>query len=236
MLSFALSNGGVRMDIHRPKAAHSIREFVIEIGTIICGILIALGLEQAVDAVHRGSEVQEAREALREELRDNTSFLIFGVEEDKCLLPKLDALSAWARGGPKPNPLKTHLAEYETGTWDTVKLSAVPLMPLRERRALTTLYDGLATEKSVVDIQRSSALILIGTLERQRLNEADANRVLDAAATGRMLTKIHIGNATSILRVAEALGVKPQPLTPTQASEIAGLCNPATAEPQVQSR
>jgi hypothetical protein len=26
------------MDIHRPKAAHSIREFLVEIGTIICGI------------------------------------------------------------------------------------------------------------------------------------------------------------------------------------------------------
>jgi hypothetical protein len=34
------------MDIHSPKAAHSIREFLIEIGTIICGILIALGLER----------------------------------------------------------------------------------------------------------------------------------------------------------------------------------------------
>ena len=40
------------MDIHRPKAAHSIREFLIEIGTIICGILIALGLEQGIEWLH----------------------------------------------------------------------------------------------------------------------------------------------------------------------------------------
>ena len=32
------------MDIHRPHAAHSWREFAIEIGTIVLGILIALGL------------------------------------------------------------------------------------------------------------------------------------------------------------------------------------------------
>ena len=29
------------MDIHKPKAAHSIREFLIEIGAIICGIIRA---------------------------------------------------------------------------------------------------------------------------------------------------------------------------------------------------
>ena len=44
------------MDIHKPKAAHSWREFLIEIGTIICGILIALALEQAVESVHRSAE------------------------------------------------------------------------------------------------------------------------------------------------------------------------------------
>ena len=59
------------MDIHKPKAAHSWREFLIEIGTIICGILIALGLEQVVESVHRGSEVREAREALHKELSIN---------------------------------------------------------------------------------------------------------------------------------------------------------------------
>jgi hypothetical protein len=55
------------MDIHKPKAAHSIREFLIEIGTIICGILIALGLEQGIEWVHRQNVVREARSALNEE-------------------------------------------------------------------------------------------------------------------------------------------------------------------------
>jgi hypothetical protein len=42
------------VDIHKPKAAHNGREFAIEIATIICGIVIALGLEQLVEALHRG--------------------------------------------------------------------------------------------------------------------------------------------------------------------------------------
>ena len=53
------------MEIHKPKAAHSIRQLITEIGTIICGILIALGLEQAVEVGHRQHEVQEARRPSR---------------------------------------------------------------------------------------------------------------------------------------------------------------------------
>ena len=236
-LAYAIRlRAGVCVDVHKPKAAHSWRELLTEIGTIICGILVALALEQIVEAAHRGSEVREARAALREELRDNTAALTFGVQEDRCLLPKLDAFSAWARGGPKPSALNTILTEYGTSTWDTVKVSAVPHMPLHERRMFAAFYDTLANEKNVVDIQRSSALVLIGALERRRLNEADANRVLDAAATARLLTNFHLFNAAGLLRRAEELGVKSEPLTPIAKSEIAVLCSHAAAEPGLQTR
>lgn len=51
---------GAFMEIHKPKAAHSWREFLIEIGTIVCGILIALGLEQVIVRVewsHRDNDL-----------------------------------------------------------------------------------------------------------------------------------------------------------------------------------
>jgi hypothetical protein len=52
------------MDIHKPKAAHSWREFLTEIGTIICGILIALALEQGLEWSHWRHVLREEREAL----------------------------------------------------------------------------------------------------------------------------------------------------------------------------
>lgn len=54
--------GGV--DIHKPKAAHSWREFLTEIGTIVCGILIAIILEQVVEAAHWAETVREAKDSL----------------------------------------------------------------------------------------------------------------------------------------------------------------------------
>ena len=77
------------MDIHRPKAAHSLREFLIEIGTIVCGVLIAIGLEQIVEQVHWSHEVEAERAALRNEARDNVTTAAYRVAEDHCITLRL---------------------------------------------------------------------------------------------------------------------------------------------------
>ena len=59
------------MDIHLPKPFHNWREFAKEYGIIVLGVLTALGLEQAIEAIHHRNEVQEAREALNREMAHN---------------------------------------------------------------------------------------------------------------------------------------------------------------------
>jgi hypothetical protein len=66
----AASEGvGDDMHIHKPKAAHSVRAFISEIGVIVVGIAIALAGEQAVEAVHRNVEVSALRLDLHAESR-----------------------------------------------------------------------------------------------------------------------------------------------------------------------
>jgi hypothetical protein len=74
------------VDIHKPKAAHSWREFLIEIGTIICGILIALSLEQVVELLRTNEKSQAAEAAIREELSDQLAFAAVVLK----LKPSLD--------------------------------------------------------------------------------------------------------------------------------------------------
>ena len=52
------------MEIHRPKAVHSWRELLKEIGIIVIGVVIALGAEQAVESLHwmRQVDVGDVRE------------------------------------------------------------------------------------------------------------------------------------------------------------------------------
>ena len=80
------------MDIYRPKAAHSIREFLIEIGTIICGILIALGLEQALEWIHWRHAVERAEESLIPEVQQNLLDSYERVALRRCMEPRLAML------------------------------------------------------------------------------------------------------------------------------------------------
>ena len=60
------------MDIHPPSGhVGSVKDFLIHMSMITIGILIALGLEQAVEAWHHHELGVEARENIVNELRDN---------------------------------------------------------------------------------------------------------------------------------------------------------------------
>jgi hypothetical protein len=53
------------LDVHPPHhPAHSWRDFFIHIATIVVGLLIAVGLEQTVEALHHRHQRQEARNGI----------------------------------------------------------------------------------------------------------------------------------------------------------------------------
>src|SRR5580698_1736696 len=57
------------LDIHPAHhAASTWRDFFIHIATICIGLLIAIGLEQTVEALHRQHERSQIRESLHSEL------------------------------------------------------------------------------------------------------------------------------------------------------------------------
>lgn len=212
------------MDIHKPKPWHGVREFLKEYLIVVVGVLTALGAEQIAEVFHRDTEVREARAALHEEIKADASIILWGLEEDKCLLGQLPAYAAWARGGAKPPALRTALPEFGTSTWDTVKTSAVPHMPLQERLAVARFFDGLNGERGVIDVQRSSGLVLFGANERDMLNPEDAGRVLDAVAVERQITHFHRLNGAELLTQAAAMGIRPPPLAPDERAELLQLC------------
>jgi hypothetical protein len=60
------------LDVHPPEhTPHSWRDFFIHIATIVIGLLIAIGLEQTVEWVHRRHEIRETREDLLQEREEN---------------------------------------------------------------------------------------------------------------------------------------------------------------------
>jgi hypothetical protein len=60
------------LDVHPPEhTPHSWRDFFIHIATIVVGLLIAVGLEQGVEAIHHHHQVKHTRELLAEEMDHN---------------------------------------------------------------------------------------------------------------------------------------------------------------------
>ncbi len=67
------------MHFHLPKPLHGWREFVGEVGIIVVGVLIALGAEQAVEAIHHRSQVHEMTDKLRAESIENRHVIAYDL-------------------------------------------------------------------------------------------------------------------------------------------------------------
>lgn len=111
------------MDIHKPKPWNGWRELAKEVGTIVIGVLIALGAEQAVEAAHWSHSVHEAKASIHDELAMATVFAQERLARKACVDAYLDGLAAAVAASPaqwEPRPFDycglPHKAVY-TGYW-----------------------------------------------------------------------------------------------------------------------
>ena len=222
------------MDIHKPKAAHSWREFLIEIGTIVCGILIALGLEQAVEAVHWGHEVETEREALRDEARENLTSVAYRAAEDRCITARLaeveDAMrrQAHGQGFKLDRPMvRPPIWISTTGSWDiAVSGQALAHMPHRDKLAFSDAFDAYRAfnlERNAEDAtwRRLSLLNhpdLLGPADWAELHQAFAE-ASETNARMKTLTAYVLGSAT--------LGQKPGRFVGDDAVRLEAFCKAA---------
>jgi hypothetical protein len=110
------------MEIHKPHAAKTWREFFIELGTIIAGILIALALEQTVEAIHWRHKVDDAAQAMRLELRDADGPQAYArVALEACLDRQLNAVQTAIVAGRNRAEIAALVGDYRPPyrTWDT---------------------------------------------------------------------------------------------------------------------
>ena len=71
------------LDVHPPHhAASTWRDFFVHIATICVGLLIAVGLEQSVEAFHRRQERRELEAQVREEAERNVAIIQADLKVD----------------------------------------------------------------------------------------------------------------------------------------------------------
>jgi hypothetical protein len=136
------------MHFHLPKPLHGWREFAGEVGIIVIGVLIALAFGQIAQSLHDRASAEQAREAIRAEVRENLWWLEFRGGNERCIdtmLNELDDVLAQARNGqPTPRLKGVYLAVHAKITslrWDAnAQAGRASLFSEDEQRNLGNMY------------------------------------------------------------------------------------------------
>jgi len=195
-----------------------LREFLIEIGTIICGILIALALEQAVEWSHWQKELAETRETIRTELARDLGVLEFVRLQDACVDQRLALLEAWANGRARVESRnlssmqnRVLIPRLRATAWDVAKSGAVAAhMPISDRLLYGDLYDRLATEAVIVDGERDAWRQLGRYSGKSTLDPDEARRLKEELGMIRSGVAARRYNLPDFEQRIGALGIKAQ--------------------------
>jgi hypothetical protein len=183
------------MDIHKPRPWHGGRELAKEVATIVLGVLIAIGCEQAVEALHHRDQARDMTRKLRAESIENRRVIAYDLGMCQAQIAAADQdierLSRAIRDHGLPSaalaPLSSPpLYRPADAAWITIRDSA--LLPIMPKLAIDNGWKIDATSESMVlhsqDVnhagRRLEAALAVG-----------AQRPLDDALADDILLKLN---------------------------------------------
>lgn len=173
------------MHVHPPKPLHGWREFLGEIGVIVIGVLIALGAEQAVEALHWHHQVEEERDALRSEARGSLESIATRWQQQPCVDHRLAELQTLFRRHHDGAPLgivgtvgHPLCATAATGTWQIALAGqALAHMALDEKLEFSGTFNAFTTWSEAVDQEQAVWVQLSQIDQSALLTEEDWSRL-----------------------------------------------------------
>lgn len=173
---------------------------MLEMVSVIFGVLIALAVSEVVQNWHWAEDVAEARASIQEEIRSNNDIFAYRVMLRPCLDAKLErvrkgveALAAGIAAGPLDVPDLTTGGRLDDQNWQALRTSQTfAHFPEKERTALGAYYSQLSDTKTWFTEESAtwSELSLIG-FAPSSLERADVSRMRlathRAAASGALI-------------------------------------------------
>jgi hypothetical protein len=221
------------MHLHLPKPLHGWRAFAGEVGIIVIGVLIALGAEQLVEAVHWRDSVSQMRRAMRSELAIDRERLEVNLAQDACINARLDAILRWSASASSGTRIaNAHgpiLWNYHTSTWDITKTSPTAgHFSLKEQLMYAGAYDSIANEQRYLFEEQGSWADLLATLASADRPES-RGKIEHDVAIARLHLRTRDSNGRSLLSQLDKLGIKPDPAGLPIRMDLHGLCRPLEA-------
>jgi hypothetical protein len=182
------------LDVHPPHhPTHTWTDFFIHIATITVGLLIAVGIEQAVEYFHQHHQLQKAREEIHEELESNQKIAEAQLEHMHAIdteLHKDEALllqhRAGAHIGAGALTFDWTFRKYRWAAWETNKQSgALDLMPHAELTADAYAFEVAHTVMDSADrwqVSLGTARAIAQRTPEGELTPQDSSELLAAIA------------------------------------------------------
>ena len=200
-----------------PAPLHGWRAFAGEVGTIVLGVLLALGAQELVQGLHWRSDVSETRQALDAELARDLAAFDYRYRNKACTAERLAELRRWAAalGSGKGLPLKHEIEEppyfsIRTAAWEITDGEIASRIPVKAKLNYAALYDGMRKFDQAKNDR---------SLAWSKLNEYQATTRADAADLRTIKRALKdIEDVNTILepfkgafdRFSGQLGIKPQ--------------------------
>jgi len=152
------------MHIHLPKPLHGWREFIGEVGIIVIGVLIALGAEQVVEAIHKHDDADDARAEIDAEVVTDITRINQRALADGCVESRLAEIDRIVDGAGDDGRIKRPswigrppLYGIESARWDAASQSGrVSRLPSDWQGEFGFLYTALKRFSYVSDAEQQT--------------------------------------------------------------------------------
>jgi len=191
------------MDIHRPKApVHGWRELLKEIGIIVIGVVIALGAEQAVEAIHWMYQVDAGEAALKVAFIREVDNMALRKAQSDCIAQRLGFLSQTVERASDSGRLPSVSAighppytPWTIGAWDAlVANDTVSHLPRQKMLGYVQIAQRTAVLSGMSDRENDQWTILDSMVGRgRRLSDVEAEQLrmtlAQAAESNRLMQR-----------------------------------------------
>lgn len=230
---------GNSVHIHKPKPLHSVREFLSEIGVIVVGVLIALGLEQSIESLHWRHRVEQTELLLRLEARENAS----QGRQYQALKPCADAYLERLQSDLLKHDSTDIARLYEFGTpflsvpwkvsaWESAVASQISdHMPSERFLAYGNVFRAANLLRDIqLQLRDDYAVAMTG---RHPLPPDTKTLADELTAMERLRTNIIVGRRVSgdLIETADRLGVVPDPDLLAESKRMAEKCVAVVGQP-----
>lgn len=216
------------VEIHKPKPVHSWREFLIELGTIVLGICIALAGEQAIEWLRWRGQVAQARQVIATEMANNMVGAVYRLRTQGCIERRLDVLSDILDGASRSGQLppvgeigQPPPRTWRNGAWQSlVAADTATHFPPQQLAEMASLYQLVARmeDMTLIDLQAWNDIYpMIGP--GRRLDPASEAELRKALSLARATSRAYASQAITLIGRTRALGL------PFSASDLQLIAN-----------